>query len=444
MQKQKDNINKRITGLSFAVLLPLQMIQGGYFPNLYLPIGIALSLYFMLGVKDITIEKREVFCLVGLMTCYICSAVVHGGTKQVIVKVFYILNLMLLWLFFWRMREYQHEVLKGFLLTVILQEAVGTIAYIGVPLEGVICANRFMGTYQYANITAMVLIIAILITQNEMSKDMGQFLLLHYIFLLLTVSVGGMLVYLFVEIFLVCTDKANRQRRIYREVFTMFAAVLCAALLYIACFRIEARLLTGILILGCLSLSFRWETVCIKIESIVWLKNSILFISFIVMVTGISYLMIKRAGATFLERFWQMKDALWVIINNPLLGIGGGAWKQQQYLYQTHEYDVSLIHNSYLQIAVEAGLPALLFFLGLIGIVLWNGRKEQLWKKAILYGFLIHLMVDIDFFFLGYMAVIIACLTNPTSYYKTYNIKAGRIGFLIPAVAFFVIWCIYL
>lgn len=59
------------------------------------------------------------------------------------------------------------------------------------------------------------------------------------------------------------------------------------------------------------------------------------------------------------ERLVQMRDALQLVTKQPLWGNGGGAWAASFRSIQSYSYPVAEIHNSYLNILVEAGIIGL-------------------------------------------------------------------------------------
>ncbi len=140
-------------------------------------------------------------------------------------------------------------------------------------------------------------------------------------------------------------------------------------------------------------------------------------------------------------------DACSIIKDHPWLGVGGGGWASIQYLYQTAYYDVSLVHNSILQIALDSGIPGLLLFLALLVLVIvhiWRGRNillqgEQyhLLNPALLGGLLFfgHSVVDVDMAFPGAAGIFFFFLAVPfillPASYKPGNISLDKAGVLL-------------
>lgn len=66
-----------------------------------------------------------------------------------------------------------------------------------------------------------------------------------------------------------------------------------------------------------------------------------------------------------LERMYFVNDALEMIKERPLLGWGGGGWKEAYRSFQEYLYNSNEVHSYYLQLGVEAGLLGLLAVAGL-------------------------------------------------------------------------------
>ncbi|HMV46514.1 MAG TPA: putative O-glycosylation ligase, exosortase A system-associated [Blastocatellia bacterium] len=94
---------------------------------------------------------------------------------------------------------------------------------------------------------------------------------------------------------------------------------------------------------------------------------------------------VERVGtistASETDQSAQMRFNSWYVCgqimeDHPLLGIGPRNMLQLYGRYLETE-SVRVAHNSFLQMAVDAGLPALLMFLGLIGLSLWRLRQTR-------------------------------------------------------------------
>jgi probable O-glycosylation ligase (exosortase A-associated) len=73
-------------------------------------------------------------------------------------------------------------------------------------------------------------------------------------------------------------------------------------------------------------------------------------------------------------RAWRV--SLWIIKDHPVFGVGLRNILEVYTRYGAEE-DVRVSHNAYLQMAVDAGLPALVLFVGAIGLCYWRLRKTR-------------------------------------------------------------------
>ena len=87
-------------------------------------------------------------------------------------------------------------------------------------------------------------------------------------------------------------------------------------------------------------------------------------------------------------RFWTWRGSLHMAAANPVLGTGVGTWSDLYPKYALTGF-TRLAHNSYLQMADECGLPALIVLLavlGLLGVSLTYGLRKR--QEADTHGFL--------------------------------------------------------
>ena len=84
---------------------------------------------------------------------------------------------------------------------------------------------------------------------------------------------------------------------------------------------------------------------------------------------------ISRVDPNFVSRMEMNKDALRIVRDHPLTGVGGGGWEALYHSYAQRLYWSTQTHNHFLQTWVEAGS---LGFLALVGI--WTGLVVSLIK----------------------------------------------------------------
>ena len=86
------------------------------------------------------------------------------------------------------------------------------------------------------------------------------------------------------------------------------------------------------------------------------------------------------AGANIAERLKIWKKTATIIGDHPLLGVGAGNWKLMMPSYGLDStvfakgyYAPDRVHNVYLQIASESGIPGAIFYFGFWLIIAWTG-----------------------------------------------------------------------
>lgn len=82
-----------------------------------------------------------------------------------------------------------------------------------------------------------------------------------------------------------------------------------------------------------------------------------------------------RSLATFAERLYQIKDGLRIAVAYPVFGVGAGNWAYVYPMFQSAEYTSTVVHSGPVQIAVDAGFPAL-FLLMLFFVLAWQVGKR--------------------------------------------------------------------
>ena len=82
-----------------------------------------------------------------------------------------------------------------------------------------------------------------------------------------------------------------------------------------------------------------------------------------------------------LARFFFVGDAVEMFKERPLLGWGGGGWKEAYRAYQDWLYNSTEVHSHYFQVAVETGILGLAAIIGIWLVFLWTGGRAY-WAAA--------------------------------------------------------------
>lgn len=157
-----------------------------------------------------------------------------------------------------------------------------------------------------------------------------------------------------------------------------------------ACMQMVGILLTGsrfgvasaVLALGVLVVWMGWKRL--------WSRQRLLTISAVILVVAVSSSFTARALTTRVVtpqsaqtgehsggfRVWTWRGTLRMALAHPLAGTGLGTY---ELAYPRYAYVgfTRLAHNSYLQLAAEAGLPALLALVGLLGVLGWKVLRAE-------------------------------------------------------------------
>jgi len=88
-------------------------------------------------------------------------------------------------------------------------------------------------------------------------------------------------------------------------------------------------------------------------------------------------------ASTLGTRIGQMWGGLIEFSKYPLFGLGGGNFQvvSTRYISQQHR-----LHNIYVELLAETGLPGAVFYLGSVGMVLWKGIRADRWTIALACG----------------------------------------------------------
>jgi len=144
------------------------------------------------------------------------------------------------------------------------------------------------------------------------------------------------------------------------------------------------------------------------------------------------------------RRFELFSDAIKVIKDYPILGIGGGGWAAVYKGYIDNDYNSRQVHNQYLQVWIESGIIGFLAFIGIwisFSVIFINNRvipqttylAKQLWVAAYIPVIAIGLHSIIDWHFamasVGYYLFVLigaGLSMNQANWFYTNESKAQR------------------
>ena len=130
--------------------------------------------------------------------------------------------------------------------------------------------------------------------------------------------------------------------------------------------------------------------------------------------------------------YWS--DALRAFARNPIFGLGPEGYIFKLHELQTAIYTVTLVHNAYLQTAIDAGLIALLALLSVSAMALkqsWTDSKSVFFILVLL---LLHSSLDIDLNFFPSLMLLGLCISDSTLANKSKHYKKTQFAVFVMIV----------
>lgn len=126
--------------------------------------------------------------------------------------------------------------------------------------------------------------------------------------------------------------------------------------------------------------------------------------------------------ATLFTRFDYMLDALTLLKKHWLFGIGSGCWKYYQYAVQSSQYNITYIHNGFLQFWLENGIVAFAALVLLIARGIYAFAKEKKYiSLAMLAYIVLHSFIDFNMSF-GIFLIIMGLILGNGANTKNKNV----------------------
>lgn len=383
-----------------VLLVICVIIQGGFYPELYLLIGLMFSILLFFK-KELFISFSNLFLFLIIFSSYFISALLHHFSLAEYSPVFQVLCYLVYFLLISGMKEEDRQFLYiGIIVSGIIVAYLGIFSYIDIfNLPGMVSKNRLQGVLQYANVAAVLLSMAV-ITGKQYAKKLQWAKPAMVIALQLTMSFGGILCFwIGILIYAMFQPKGKKLVAVTIEILEFTIYGVFTAAIYVSVNVLEINILSVFLsIIACgmgfLIVRFDFKIPFNKITGISAALAALAEIVGILMLRG------GEALGTFQERITHSVDGLRAVFYNPLLGIGPGRWAIEKADWQSEHYRAVMIHNSYVQIAVDAGILALICLLFIIIFWIKKARKPA-WSIAAVGCLLAHGLIDISFYFTG-------------------------------------------
>ena len=456
----------RVFDLLLACILVMAIcLKGSYFPQSYLPILVATGVWILIRLPSLALPvlwKDQVFVLMAIvLLCYcLASFSAVGNHYTAILETLKITTWLL---FFLAVRLIQNKIIlyRGIVTGCLFLALFGLLAYLGIVEfpQAILWSGRVLrmqSLLQYANAMALFMGIAYFLSlylghHSQSVTQKWSYYFYGYLFLLtffLTYSRGGIIVFLvfiwgwiFLQVQLGQREWWETLRQVIAAIFFSFLIVMLISFNH----PVLAFLVLGFSF-GMMLLLWRWKAVpqvnMALVRFALLVPPALLVLTGIgLLVTGQRAMILSRAG-TFLERIISMHDAVTILLKHPWLGIGPGSWSSMQFKYQTVQYTVRYLHNGFLQLALDAGLFALLGFL--LVVLIYYVRVVRSFRTTgdyfellpgIALGFiLLHSLMDIGFSFTGLLLIMAVILGNQPQPDKLEKQKTqiGKLSIYVP------------
>lgn len=400
-------------------------IQGGYFPNLYLILGLVLSI-LLLFRKEIKVHFPLCLLYLSVVILYMISAILHDFSLLEYAPVFQVMIYPIFYLLLSSIENEEKRYLYlGIIISGIVVAYLGIFAYVGViQLNGLVSNKRLQGVLQYANATAIILSAAILtlkLFENKINEKINSKLEeklkwtkpAMIIALQLTMSFGGIICYwIGILIYSLLQSKQNKIKTLATEILEFSIFGIITASIFISVNVVKNGALSFVFAMTACAIG----VICNNIKFKFTINKFLCSLSCVLgMVEIIAILLFrgKEALETFSERMVHSIDGAKAVLSNPILGIGPGRWSSEKIMWQSYDYRAQIIHNSYVQIAVDAGIIAIIVIFIIIGIWLKISIKRD-WKTASTMCLLLHGIIDLSFYFTGIGLAIIIMMDTET------------------------------
>lgn len=299
---------------------------------------------------------------------------------------------------------------------------LGVGMFVGVPsIGGAMTAGRLQFLFQYANAAGAWFGCASLLCYQQDDVRLSRCASAPVTALLLTQSMGSLLLFaLAAAVCMVsrieCARRSGGQAKLQRELAEACGLIIQGAIAGLAFVVLGpmGEMAWGMLAFATGSIAFyaNWPRIRCFI-----LKRQHAGVAFVAAIltclAGVAVLAVAmqqrivQAHATFGERLAQMQDAWMLLADNPALGIGPNQWLHVYTGVQSADYQSAVVHSSYLQVGLDAGVLAaalLLVLLAGASVVAIVDQRRCVWPLLVLLA--AHAAVDFDFHYAFFLVLV--------------------------------------
>jgi len=388
--------------LLFCLILFSVLVQGGYFPTVYLIAAVVLAAAGFFQKRRVLPVPEGV--LWGFAAVYLCASLAAGYSSESLAQAC-LPSACALFLsrYIGLSRERKRHLLDKTIAAAALLAGAAVLTFCGVfPLTGAVTSNRLQFTFQYANAAGIWFAAVSLLAQERDRPEIRCMAIPSITALMLTRSVGALGVYGLAQAARLW--RGRKKPEIWQE--TVLAHAMAGG------FALAFYALDGWIVIPVLALLYAG---CRYGQR--FYKTAVRFrLHWVVLAAGcggmVAALFSRRVSSslmTFAERLSQIKDGAAVIAAYPLTGVGAGNWAYLYPFYQSAQYTSTVVHSGVIQIGVDSGIAAAAAAIAFF-VLAWRrggaGRGEKLAALMIA----VHSTVDFTLQFFSIDVLLLALL----------------------------------
>ena len=336
----------------YVFIVVFTLWQGAYFPLQFLLMLVFLFGSFVIFGRSLVVT-RQALMLFALFCLYVVSLFVFSENQYVgMIEVLRCLVFPLTLILFHNFNsEWSEKAIFSALIIVAILGLLALARIISIPGGVIEHNNRLQSVIQYANTTALLMLVGALFAIDRfISKRKAASLVYCALFLITLILTGSRTTFV-----------------VALAVFALYAFVLAG--------RRGKLIAVGSLVIAAAIVA------CLGVF------------------TDVRLFQIALYEPTLVERWITYGDAVSMMKGRWISGIGVGNWQTWQYGLQSAPYSVKFIHNHFLQMLLDGGLFAVLLFCAAFIPAILKGLWEKSIHSIILVAVLLHAVFDFDLIF---------------------------------------------
>lgn len=318
--------------------------------------------------------------------------------------------------------EDRSSLLKGIVWVGVVTSIIGFAIYSEIVfIPGNLHAGRLQFFFQYANAAGAWFAVSALLCMTDESISLRKLAFFPFAALLFTQSMGSICMLVVVTIVFLAIELYGTRRKerakgnvgAYRDTVLILSQAVLAVFSFLL---LKHDLLLGAMVYLAAAIFFVsvWTRVSAMLgRDRIWKIVSIVAFAACVIAallfTFFDHARVTQSLATFVERVVQAKDALLLLAQDLLFGVGPDQWQYRYFDIRSEDYIATQVHNAYLQLGLDAGIFAVLAFMAMFVYSIIRSFREGnacIWA-SLLFLFL-HCFVDFDMNFSFF--VVLSCM----------------------------------